>query len=156
MEHEQRQRLHFRRRQRQLGLFEHRRQLVVFRRRRHTQRLGRRIGKRDLYAGLQRPGQRFGGQWVQTGSARRGDASGTANYSYAYSGGACSGGGGSGSYNDPLDITLSGGNWSIAGEGTLAVEHHNGDAHLRGVCGDQQRGEHARGRVRFRRAGEPL
>ena len=36
-----------------------------------------------------------------------------------YSGDASGSGSGSGTYNDPLDVTLSGGNWSLAGEGTV-------------------------------------
>ena len=61
------------------------------------------------------------GEWVQTGSGvGAGNASATANFSYSYSGDASGSGGGSGSYNDPLDVTLSGGNWSLAGEGTVS------------------------------------
>ena len=58
---------------------------------------------------------------MQTGSGvGAGDASATASFSYSYSGDASGSGGGSGSYNDPLDVTLSGGNWSLAGEGTVS------------------------------------
>ena len=60
------------------------------------------------------------GEWVQTGSGvGAGNASATASFSYSYSGDASGSGSGSGTYNDPLDVTLSGGNWSLAGEGTV-------------------------------------
>ena len=57
------------------------------------------------------------GGWTQ--SSGSGDASGTADFSYSFSGDASGSGNGTYGYNDPLDVTLSGGNWSLAGEGTV-------------------------------------